>query len=239
MILLPAIDLKDGKCVRLYQGEFSTAHQVAEDPVAVAKAFQSAGATHIHMVDLDGAKDGVRINSHIVRAVIESTGLQVELGGGMRTMADLEAADNMGVWRMVIGSAAVSDPNFVKQAVETYGERIAVGIDAKDGLVRTSGWTENAGIDFLSFAKSMENLGVKSIIFTDIANDGMQQGPSFASLLSLRKEVSCDIVASGGVTTVEDIKRLKADGMDGAIVGKAYYAGTIDLAEAISICAQS
>ena len=239
MILLPAIDLKDGTCVRLYQGEFSTAHQVAEDPVAVAKAFQAAGATHIHMVDLDGAKDGVRVNSEIVRSVIGNTGLQVELGGGMRTMADLEAADNMGVWRMVIGSAAVSDPDFVKQAVERYGERIAVGIDAKDGLVRTSGWTENAGIDFLTFAKSMEDLGVKAIIFTDIANDGMQQGPSFASLQSLRKAVSCDIVASGGVTTVEDIKRLKADGMNGAIVGKAYYAGTIDLKEAISICAQS
>ncbi|MDD4509604.1 MAG: 1-(5-phosphoribosyl)-5-[(5-phosphoribosylamino)methylideneamino]imidazole-4-carboxamide isomerase [Oscillospiraceae bacterium] len=238
MIVLPAIDLKDGVCVRLYQGEFSTAHQVAEDPVAVAKAFQDAGATHIHMVDLDGAKDGIRQNDVIVRAVIEATGLKVELGGGMRSMADLDAADQMGVWRMVIGSAAVSNPAFVREAVGKYGDRIAVGIDAKDGLVRTAGWTENAGVNYLEFAKSMEKIGVKGIIFTDIANDGMQRGPSFESLLALRKAVSCGIVASGGVTTVEDIKRLKADGMGGAIIGKAYYAGTIDLAEAVSVCAQ-
>jgi phosphoribosylformimino-5-aminoimidazole carboxamide ribotide isomerase len=239
MIVLPAIDLKDGVCVRLYQGEFSTAHQVAEDPVAVAKAFQAAGATHIHMVDLDGAKDGIRQNDVIVRAVIEATGLKVELGGGMRSMADLDAADQMGVWRMVIGSAAVSNPAFVREAVGKYGDRIAVGIDAKDGLVRTAGWTENAGVDYLEFAKSMEKIGVKEIIFTDIANDGMQSGPSFESLLALKKAVSCGIVASGGVTTVEDIRQLKADGMGGAIIGKAYYAGTIDLAEAVSVCAQT
>lgn len=238
MIVLPAIDLKDGVCVRLYQGEFSTAHQVAEDPVAVAKAFQAAGATHIHMVDLDGAKDGIRQNDVIVRAVIEATGLKVELGGGMRSMADLDAADQMGVWRMVIGSAAVSNPAFVREAVGKYGDRIAVGIDAKDGLVRTAGWTENAGVGYLEFAKSMEKIGVKEIIFTDIANDGMQSGPSFESLLALKKAVSCGIVASGGVTTVEDIRQLKADGMGGAIIGKAYYAGTIDLAEAVSVCAQ-
>lgn len=238
MIILPAIDLKDGVCVRLYQGEFSTTHQVAEDPVAVAKAFQAAGAAHIHMVDLDGAKDGVRKNGSIVREVIAATGLKVELGGGMRNMADLDAADQMGVWRMIIGSAAVSDPSFVKAAVEKYGDRIAVGIDAKDGQIRTAGWTENPGIDYLKFAKSMETLGVKVIIFTDIANDGMQNGPSFQSLLTLKQTVSCDIVASGGVTSIDDVKRLKADGMGGAIIGKSYYAGTIDLAEAVVVCAR-
>jgi phosphoribosylformimino-5-aminoimidazole carboxamide ribotide isomerase len=238
MIVLPAIDLKDGTCVRLYQGEFSTAHQVASDPVAVAKDFAAAGATHIHMVDLDGAKDGVRVNSEIVRRVIEATGLKVELGGGMRTMADLDAADGMGVWRMVIGSAAVSNPDFVKEAVLKYGDRIAVGIDAKDGLVRTAGWTENAGISFLDFAKSMEQLGVKVIVFTDIANDGMQKGPSFDSLFALNQAVSCEIVASGGVTTLEDVKKLKENGMSGAIIGKAYYAGTISLADAVALCVQ-
>ena len=234
MILLPAIDLKDGMCVRLYQGAFSTAHQVAEDPVAVARAFKAAGATHIHMVDLDGAKDGVRVNENWVRAVIEATGLQVELGGGMRTMADLEAADAMGVWRMVIGSAAVADPDFVKAAVSRYGRRIAVGVDAKDGLVRTAGWTENAGVHYLDFAASMEQLGVGTLIFTDIANDGMQSGPAFSGLSALRQAVSCEIVASGGVTTVEDVKRLRESGMSGAIIGKAYYAGTIDLKEALA-----
>lgn len=139
MILLPAIDLKDGKCVRLYKGAFSTAHQVAEDPVMVAKAFAAAGAQVIHMVDLDGAKDGRRKNENLVKSVIKTSGLQVELGGGMRSMEDLEMADSIGVWRMVIGSAAVSHPEFVKAAVERYGDRIAVGIDAKDGLVRTAG----------------------------------------------------------------------------------------------------
>ena len=236
MILLPAIDLKNGTCVRLYQGEFSTAHKVANDPVAVAKDFAAAGARHIHMVDLDGAKDGVRVNSSIVEDVIRATQLKVELGGGMRTMADLEAADKMGVWRMVIGSAAVSHSEFVREAVKKYGDRIAVGIDAKDGLVRTAGWTENAGISFLTFAKSMEDLGVKVIVFTDIANDGMQKGPSFKALSLLQQTVSCEIVASGGVTTLEDIKRLKENNVSGAIIGKAYYAGTISLADAVQIC---
>lgn len=236
MILLPAIDLKDGTCVRLYKGEFSTAHQVAEDPVEVARAFAAAGARQIHMVDLDGAKDGRRKNEALVRRVIETSGLQVELGGGMRSMEDLEAADAMGVWRMVIGSAAVSHPEFIKAAVERYGDRIAVGIDAKGGLVRTAGWVENAGISHLDFAVKMEKLGVKVIIFTDIDTDGMQSGPSFERLSLLKETVSCGIVASGGVTTLKDVTRLRDMGMAGAIVGKAYYAGTLDLKAAMLAC---
>lgn len=238
MIVLPAIDLKNGVCVRLYQGEFETAHQVADDPVEVALAFRRAGATCIHMVDLDGARDGCRQNEALVRQVIEASGLKVELGGGMRSMADLETADRMGVWRMVIGSAAVSDPMFVEAAVERYGDRIAVGIDAKDGKVRTAGWTENTELDYLDFARQMEGRGVKVIVFTDIDNDGMQSGPSYARLAALQDTVSCEIVASGGVTTLEDIRRLKEAGLSGAIVGKAYYAGTMDLKQAIQICAQ-
>ena len=186
------------------------------------------------MVDLDGARSGERKNGAIVRAVAERSGLRVELGGGMRSMADLEAADAMGVSRMVIGSAAVRDPAFVRAAVERYGARIAVGIDALDGIVKTAGWVESSGLDYLEFARSMEDIGVKVIIFTDIATDGMLTGPSFDRLAALQKAVSCDLVASGGVTELDDIKRLRDMGLYGAIIGKAYYAGTIDLAAAVA-----
>ena len=233
MILFPAIDLKDGKAVRLYKGDFATAHQVADDPLATARAFYEAGARHIHMVDLDGARSGARQNGAIVEAVARSSGLKVELGGGIRSMADLEAVFALGVWRCVIGSAAVSHPEFVAEAVARYGERIAVGIDAMDGIVKTSGWEQSSGLDYLDFAKSMEAMGVKTIIFTDIATDGMLSGPSFDRLAALQKAVDCQIVASGGVSSNEDLSRL--DGMDlyGAIIGKAYYAGTVDLAQAV------
>lgn len=234
MIVLPAIDLQDGKVVRLYKGDFDTVHPVAEDPQRTAAAFADAGARYLHMVDLDGARSGERKNGAIVRAVAERSGLRVELGGGMRSMADLEAADAMGVSRMVIGSAAVRDPAFVRAAVERYGARIAVGIDALDGIVKTAGWVESSGLDYLEFARSMEDIGVKVIIFTDIATDGMLTGPSFDRLAALQKAVSCDLVASGGVTELDDIKRLRDMGLYGAIIGKAYYAGTIDLAAAVA-----
>ena len=234
MIVLPAIDLQDGKVVRLYKGDFDTVHPVAEDPQRTAAAFADAGARYLHMVDLDGARGGERKNGAIVRAVAERSGLRVELGGGMRSMADLEAADAMGVSRMVIGSAAVRDPAFVRAAVERYGARIAVGIDALDGIVKTAGWVESSGLDYLEFARSMEDIGVKVIIFTDIATDGMLTGPSFDRLAALQKAVSCDLVASGGVTELDDIKRLRDMGLYGAIIGKAYYAGTIDLAAAVA-----
>lgn len=233
MNILPAIDLKDGKCVRLLKGDFDTVHQVAEDPVAVAKVFTDAGARMIHMVDLDGALNGVRINGQIVRDVAASTAARIELGGGMRRMADLDAAAKLGVYRFVIGSAAVSDPAFVTEAVAKYGERIAVGIDVKDGKVRTHGWTADSGVDAIEFAKKMESLGVKTIIFTDIDTDGTLQGPPLDTLKALRQAVRCHIVASGGVTNIGDIKALKALGLDSAIIGKAYYAGTIDLGEAV------
>lgn len=236
MILEPAIDLKDGKVVRLRKGDFDTVHQVAEDPVTVAQAFAAAGARVIHMVDLDGAKSGTRVNGPIVRKVAERSGLQIEMGGGIRTMEDLEAVDAMGVWRMVIGSAAVSDPDFVQAAVERYGDRIAVGCDALNGEVKTAGWVEGSGLHYLDFARDMERRGVKTLIFTDIATDGMLSGPSFDALERLQQAVSCQIVASGGVSNNEDIRQLNAMGLYGAIIGKAYYAGTVDLAQAVADC---
>ena len=233
MLIFPAIDLKDGKVVRLHKGRFDTVHRVADDPVETAKTFYAAGARYLHMVDLDGARDGKRKNSAIVQAVAE-VGLRIELGGGIRSMADLEAVFGLGVWRAVIGSAAVSDPEFVREAVAKYGpERVAVGIDAKDGLVRTSGWEENAGLDYISFAEQMGSIGVKYIIFTDIETDGTLSGPSYDRLEALQKAVSCSITASGGVSSNEDLRQLRDRGLYAAIVGKAWYAGAVDLAQAV------
>lgn len=233
MLIFPAIDLKDGKAVRLYQGDFSTVHQVADDPVETAKTFLSAGARYLHMVDLDGARCGIRSNSAIVKAVSE-VGLRIELGGGIRSMADLEAVFNLGVWRAVIGSAAVSDPDFVREAVVKYGpDRIAAGIDARDGLVRTSGWEKNAGLDYISLARQMESIGIQHIIFTDIGTDGTLSGPSFSRLEALQKAVSCSITASGGVSSNADLRRLRDRRLYAAIVGKAWYAGSVDLALAV------
>ena len=233
MIILPAIDLKDGAVVRLYKGSFDTVHQVASDPVTVAQAFQEAGARWIHMVDLDGARDGVRRNAELVRAVV-NLGLQVELGGGIRSMKDLESVFDLGITCAVIGSAAVSNPDFVSQAVKTYGaDRIAVGIDAWDGKVKTAGWEVDSGLDYLDFARDMERMGVKTIIFTDIETDGMLSGPSFDRLHQLQKAVSCHLIASGGVSCNQDIVDLERMGVYGAIIGKAYYAGAIDLAQAV------
>lgn len=236
MYILPAIDLKDGRCVRLYKGDFDTVHQVAEDPLAVAAIFKAAGAEIMHVVDLDGAKSGERKNAPIVRSLCENSGLRVELGGGLRSMADLEEMDKLGVWRMIIGSAAVTDPDFVAAAVARYGsERIAVGIDALDGRVRTHGWVEDSGVDAYEFAEKMAALGAGTIIFTDISRDGTLAGPPIAELKRLCAGIGCGIVASGGVSGIEDIAAIKECGAAGAIIGKAFYAGAIDLAEAVKL----
>lgn len=233
MLIFPAIDLKDGKVVRLHKGSFDTVHQVADDPVATARTFYEAGARHLHMVDLDGAKDGVRKNSGIVRAVAD-VGLNIELGGGIRSMEDIRAVFDLGVWRVVIGSAAVTDPDFVRAAIAAYGpERVAVGIDAKNGTVRTAGWVEDSQLDYLDFARSMESFGVRHIIFTDIDTDGMLAGPSCGRLLELKEAVGCRITASGGVSSNEDLRQLRDRGLYAAIVGKAWYAGAVDLAQAV------
>ncbi len=233
MLIFPAIDLKDGKVVRLYKGDFATVHQVADSPVETARTLYAAGARYLHMVDLDGARDGVRKNAAIVQSVADA-GLKIELGGGIRSMADLEAVFALGVWRAVIGSAAVSNPAFVREAVGKYGpEHIAVGIDTKDGYVHTAGWVERSGLDYLEFAKQMEAEGVKYIIFTDIDTDGTLSGPSFRRLELLQGAVSCSITASGGVSSNEDLRQLRSRGLYAAIVGKAWYAGAVDLAQAV------
>lgn len=233
MIVFPAMDLKDGQVVRLVKGAFDTVHPVASDPLATARAFLEAGARWAHMVDLDGAKDGARRNGDIVAAVA-ATGLSVQLGGGIRSMADLEAVFALGVRRAVIGSAAVSDPGLVKAAVERFGpDRVAVGLDVRGDSVRTAGWTADSGLFWLDFARRMEALGAATLIFTDIDTDGTLAGPSFDKLVQLRRAVKCDIIASGGVSSDEDLAALAKMGLYGAIVGKAYYAGRVDLARVI------
>ena len=233
MRILPAIDLKDQMCVRLVKGDYATAHKVAEDAVETAKKVLDAGAELIHMVDLDGAKDGTHPNYPVVRRVIEETGASVELGGGIRTMEDIARVLELGVKRAIIGSAAVKNPPLVKEACEKYGDKIAVGIDALSGTVRTEGWLNDSGMDYIEFAKLMESYGVKTIIFTDIDKDGMLSGPNFEQLQALRDAVSCGIVASGGVSTLEDIARLRDMKIDEAIAGKAVYTGQLDVRAAI------
>ena len=234
MILLPAIDMKDGRCVRLKKGDFDTVHQVASSALETARRFADAGAAWVHMVDLDGARDGTRENFPFIYEVIQQSGLKVELGGGIKSVPDLITVVESGVARAVIGSAAVTHPEVVTYALSQWGaDRVAVGIDCLNGKVRTAGWEEDAGLEAVDFAKRMEALGVKTIVYTDIATDGMLAGPSYAQLAALQQAVDCRIVASGGVTTLDDIKRLRDMGLYGAIIGKAYYAGTLDLAQAM------
>lgn len=234
MILLPAIDMKDGQCVRLKKGKFSTASQVADSALETARVFAAAGAKWVHMVDLDGARIGVRQNFPHICEVIETSGLSVELGGGIKNCEDVDAVVGAGVARIVIGSAAVTNPEVVDYALQQYGtSRVAVGIDCLDGRVRTMGWEENSGLSGVNLAGQMVEKGVRTIIFTDIATDGMLSGPNYEQLAILQKAVGCDIVASGGVATLDDVKRLRDMGMYGAIIGKAYYAGRLDLAEAV------
>lgn len=235
MILYPAIDLKDGACVRLLKGEFSTVHRVAEDPLKVAEDFYQAGARFLHMVDLDGALNGTGKNRSIVRSLCQTLKgrMHVELGGGIRSIQDVEEAFSLGVWRVVLGSAAVRNPEFLAEALTRYPDRVAVGVDARDGEVMTAGWTEGSGLDYLSFARQAEAMGAQTVIFTDISTDGALQGPNFSMLKMLRENISCGIVASGGIRNLEDLRELRALGVDGAIIGKAYYAGTLSLPDAV------
>lgn len=236
MIILPAIDIKNGQCVRLTKGDFATVEKVAEDPLITALSFQEDGAEWLHMVDLDGAKEGSLINSEVFLTVVQNTGLKVELGGGIRTMESIDYYMEHGISRVIIGSAAITNQELVKSAVEKYGERIAVGIDARNGMVSGDGWLTDSNITYLDLAKSMESIGVKCIIFTDISKDGTLSGPNLDQLSKINEAVICDIIASGGIHTIKDIVALKEMGLYGAICGKSIYKGTLSLKEAIAYC---
>lgn len=236
MVILPAVDIMDGKPVRLYKGDFSTAHQVAEGALKTALDFEKAGAEWIHMVDLDGSLMKKRVNEKIFLSVAENTALKVEVGGGIRTMQDIDFYIRSGISRVILGSVALKDPELVKKAVNAYGDKIAVGIDAKNGYAAAEGWTQTSDIYFTDLAKKMEQCGVKTIIYTDISKDGTLSGPNLEQLDEINSAVSCNIIASGGVTDIDDIKALKSLGLYGAICGKSIYSGSLDLKQALEVC---
>lgn len=236
MIIFPAIDIMDGKPVRLLRGDFATAEQVAEDVLTTAKQFARVGCTWVHMVDLDGSLQKKPVNTDPILQVVEHTPLKVEVGGGIRTMEDIAFYLDRGVDRVILGSVALKNPELVQQAVEAYGDKIAVGIDAKQGMVATEGWTEDSKMDFIDLAKAMEKMGVATIIYTDIGRDGTLSGPDVQGLDRLNKAVGCNVIASGGVTTITDILVMKDKKMYGTICGKCIYKKTLDLREAVGIC---
>ena len=236
MIIFPAIDIMDGKPVRLLRGDFDTAEQVAEDVLTTAKQFARVGCTWVHMVDLDGSLQKKPGNADPILQVVEHASLKVEVGGGIRTMEDIAFYLDRGVDRVILGSVALKNPELVQQAVDAYGDKIAVGIDAKQGMVATEGWTEDSKMDFIDLAKAMEKMGVATIIYTDIGRDGTLSGPDVQGLDRLNKAVSCNVIASGGVTTITDILVMKDKKMYGTICGKCIYKKTLDLREAVGIC---
>ncbi len=233
MIILPAIDIKDRECVRLFKGDFGTVHRVADSPLETALSFRKAGSDWIHMVDLDGAKDGEKRNADIFLQVAKESGLKVELGGGIRDMSTLDFYFQNGISRCILGSAALKNPALVQEAVKEFGHRVAVGIDALHGMVATEGWLDVSDVPYLELAKKMESMGVQTIIFTDISKDGTLSGPNLEQLSALRQTVSCQVIASGGIHTIDDIDACKDANLDGAICGKSLYSGTLSLQAAI------
>lgn len=235
MIILPAIDIKDGDCVRLLKGDYSTAQKVIESPYLAAQRFADAGATWMHMVDLDGAKDARLVNADLIADVAKSSGLSVEVGGGIRNMNAVEYYLSRGIDRVILGSAAVKDQQFVVDAVNNYGSKIVIGIDAKDGMVRAEGWLDSSDINYIELSKRMEAVGVQTIVYTDIDQDGTLAGPNLSQLDELVNSVSCNIIASGGVSVLKDIVNLSELKMYGAICGKSIYSGSLDLRQAIEV----
>ena len=233
MNIFPAIDLYEGKAVRLFKGDYAQMTVYSEHPEEIGIAFANAGAKYIHIVDLEGAKNGETPNLATVVKIKQASGLFCEIGGGVRSMEVIRRYIDAGMDRVILGTAAVTDPEFLKTAVTTYGDKIAVGVDIKDGKVAIKGWTEKSELDAFDFCEQMEKLGVKTLICTDISKDGAMQGTNRALYKELSARFSMDIVASGGVSNIEDIEKLAEMDLYGAIIGKAYYTGAIDLAEAL------
>ena len=235
MYIYPAIDLYDGKAVRLYKGDYAQMTVYSENPAEVAKDFAAAGASHIHLVDLEGAKKGSPANLETISKIIEAANLFVEVGGGIRSLETVEQYLAIGVDRVILGTAAVTDPEFLEAALARYGEKIAVGVDLKDGYVAIKGWTETSGLTAEAFFAKMEALGVKTVICTDISRDGAMKGTNRELYRELSGKFAIDLIASGGVSTLEDVQALAEMNLHGAIIGKAYYIGAIDLKTVIEV----
>ena len=235
MIVFPAIDLVQQKAVRLFKGEYANMTVYSDDPVAVARDFEAAGATHIHMVDLEGAKDGTTPNLAIVERVAKETALSVAIGGGVRDVATVEKYLAVGVDRVILGTAAVTDENFLRATVQAYGEHLVVGADVRDGFVAIKGWLEKSAYTLEQFMDKMQSIGVKTMICTDISKDGAMKGTNRELYRELSAKYAMNIVASGGVSSMEDVRALRKMELYGAIIGKAYYTGAIDLRKAIEV----
>ncbi len=235
MIIFPAIDLYEGKAVRLLRGEYEKMTVYSNNPIEIARDFETQGATHIHMVDLEGAKTGETPNINIVEQVAKETGLFTEIGGGIRSMEVVEKYTNAGVDRVILGTAAATDREFLKNAVDRFGDKIAVGADIKDGFVAIKGWTEKSDYSCFEFCEMMQNIGVRTLICTDISKDGAMQGTNLELYRELSQKLNMQIVASGGVSGLEDVKALRKMDIYGAIIGKAYYTKAISLKEAIEV----
>lgn len=233
MLIFPAIDLYDKKAVRLLKGDYAQMTVYSERPEEIAKDFEAAGAKCIHIVDLEGAKDGATPNLDTVKKITDSCNLFTEVGGGIRSMEAVDKYISIGADRVILGTAAVTDEEFLKSAVEKYGDKIAVGVDIKDGYVAIKGWTEKSAYSCFEFCKRLEDMGVKTLICTDISKDGAMQGTNHELYKELSERFSMQITASGGVSTIDDVNRLAELGIYGAIIGKAYYTGAIDLREAV------
>ncbi len=235
MILLPAIDLYEKMAVRLFKGDYANMTVYSKNPIEVAWDFEAKGAKYIHMVDLEGAKDGTTPNLSVVEQVAKETSLFVEIGGGIRNMETVQRYLDAGVSRVILGTAAVNDEAFLQAAVTKYGEKIAVGADVRDGCIAIKGWLEKSAVTLEDFLQKMEALGVKNVICTDISRDGAMRGTNLELYKVLSKKYKLDITASGGVSTMDDIRKLREMGIYGAIIGKAYYTGAIDLKEALEV----
>lgn len=240
MIIFPAIDIRGGKCVRLFKGDFAQETVFSDAPEEMAKKWVAMGAKYLHLVDLDGALQGQSVNLPVIKKIIAAVDIPVELGGGIRTMENIDTLLELGVQRVILGSVAVKDPELVKEACRKYGERIVVGIDAKNGIVAVEGWGVSGDVSAAVLAKKMKEAGVKTIIYTDISRDGTLQGVNLEATVALARESGVKIVASGGVAALEDIRAIKqheADGIEGVITGKAIYTGQLDLKAALAIAA--
>lgn len=235
MLIFPAIDLYEKKAVRLFKGDYENMTVYSENPIEIAQDFVNSGATHIHVVDLEGAKDGTTPNISVVRQIAAETDLFIEIGGGIRDMDTVDAYLSSGVSRVILGTAAVNDREFLTAAVKKYGDKIAVGADVKDGYIAIKGWLESSALTLDDFLQEMEKIGVKYIICTDISKDGAMRGTNLELYSQLSQKYSMNITASGGVSTLDDVKKLSEMNLYGAIIGKAYYIGAIDLKDALEV----
>ncbi|MGB4658247.1 MAG: 1-(5-phosphoribosyl)-5-[(5-phosphoribosylamino)methylideneamino]imidazole-4-carboxamide isomerase [Mobilitalea sp.] len=236
MILFPAIDIKNGQCVRLRQGNFQDVLVYSDIPLKIAKQWEAAGTSYIHIVDLDGALVGHSVNDEVIKSIVSEVGVPVQVGGGIRTIKDIESKLSLGVARVIIGTKAVKDPAFIKEAIATFGaDRIVIGIDAKDGMVAIEGWEKISSYQAVSLAMEMKKLGVKTIVYTDISKDGMLQGPNISHTKEMVDVTGLNIIASGGVSSLKDLEMLGEINVYGAIIGKALYENRIDLKAAVGL----